>query len=91
MIRENGRGILRKYYNLLFIPTENCLLFNSITLLLTTFYGIAMILDLRDKDYSEASSKFLYGCILISLNSYGYDKNVYLIYKIHFIYLFYIF
>ena len=67
-------GPFPKYASALFLPTDNCFIFDSISLILITFYVTAIFLDLREKDFSEAASKCLYVLVLLSFDSYGYEN-----------------
>lgn len=71
--RDVGRWF-PKYENALFMPTDNCAIFQRITLLLTTFYLTSTVLSLRAKDFMEAVTKVLYVMVLISFNAYGWEQ-----------------
>lgn len=68
--RETGR-LCPKYENALFLYSDNSPMFDSISLILTTFHITSTILDLYDRDYSQASTKCFYICLLGSFDSYG--------------------
>lgn len=68
--RETGR-LFSKYENALFLYSDNSPMFDSISLILTTFYITSAILDLHIRDFSEASTKCFYICLLGSFDSYG--------------------
>lgn len=71
ILRDVGRWF-PKYENALFMPTDNCAMFQRISLLLTAFYLTSAVMSLRAKDFTEAATKLLYVMVLVSFNAHGY-------------------
>lgn len=70
-ILKETNGIFPKYRSALFLPTDHCSIFNSISIILTTFYITSALFDLREKDITEAASKCLFACVIMTLDHYG--------------------
>lgn len=69
--KQNGQNYYRSYENLLFYTSNNrCSLFNSLDLILISFYVIDLFYDLNERNFSEAINKFLACCIVVSFHNY---------------------
>ncbi|KAG4074257.1 hypothetical protein HA402_008666 [Bradysia odoriphaga] len=73
-ILKETNSFFPKYRHALFLPTDHCTVFNSISIILATFYITAALFDVRERDFTEAASKCLFACVIMSLDHYGYEN-----------------
>lgn len=72
--RDTGR-YFPKYENPLFILSDDSKKFNTITLILITFYLVTALIDMKAQDFSETATKVLYGCVLFNFYYLGYTRK----------------
>ncbi|KAJ6639874.1 hypothetical protein Bhyg_12621 [Pseudolycoriella hygida] len=73
-ILKETSSFFPKYRDALFLPTDHCSIFNSISIILTTFYITSALFDLRERDFTEAASKWLFASVIMSLDHYGLEN-----------------
>ncbi|XP_059618710.1 uncharacterized protein LOC132263126 [Phlebotomus argentipes] len=73
-IEKEVRHYFPKYENLLlFMPNEDTTKFNDIFVIVITFHLIAIVLDLRECDYSEAAQRVLFSSVLVIFYIFRYE------------------